>query len=146
MSVFGKNQGPTNKVKRNAFDLSFQNHLTFNFGQLVPCFCKEVIPGDTFEIDSAFGLNFLPTAFPVQSKINANIHYFYVRNRTLWKDWYDYYFGTKEGLVSPYLGSKMLAKNQIKSSTLLDYFNIPTTIGSEIASSSFIFSDISIVS
>lgn len=127
MSVFGKNQGPTNKVKRNAFDLSFQNHLTFNFGQLVPCFCKEVIPGDTFEIDSAFGLNFLPTAFPVQSKINANIHYFYVRNRTLWKDWYDYYFGTKDGLVSPYLDREvMLKRSQLHSSSLLDYFGIPT--------------------
>ncbi len=128
MSVFGKNQGPTNKVKRNAFDLSFQNHLTFNFGQLVPCFCKEVIPGDTFEIDSAFGLNFLPTAFPVQSKINANIHYFYVRNRTLWKDWYDFYFGTKDGLVSPYLDREvMLKKSQLHVSSLIDYFGLPVT-------------------
>lgn len=125
MGVFSKNQGPANKIKRNAFDLSFQNHLTTQMGRLTPVMCKEVIPGDTFEIESAFGLNFMPTVFPVQSKINATMHFFYVRNRTLWKDFYDWYFGTKQGLIPPTVDPNNLTI--LRNSSLLDYMGIPTT-------------------
>ncbi|WP_354667230.1 major capsid protein [uncultured Duncaniella sp.] len=83
---FGKDGGPVNSVPRNTFDLSFQNNLTLPFGALVPCFCKETLPGDSFRIDTTFGLRFMPTAFPLQTRIRADVHFFYVRNRNLWKD------------------------------------------------------------
>lgn len=142
MGVFSQHQGPSNDVKRNAFDLSFDNHLTFNFGDLVPCFVKEVIPGDTWEIDSTVGLNFAPTAFPVQSRIDGAIHFFYVRSRTLWKDFYDWYFGTKSDLVRPYFGpnsnqfknqtsddslKSLGMKSPVGTSRLNDYMGFPTT-------------------
>ncbi|WGL30917.1 major capsid protein [Dipodfec virus UOA04_Rod_524] len=129
MGVFSRSQGPANDVKRNGFDGSFQNHFTFNFGQLVPCFCKEVGPGDTFEINSAMGLNFMPTVFPVQSKINATCHFFYVRGKNLWKDYYDWYFGTKQGLVPPTISPKSF-RNKALTGSIYDYMGLPTTISS----------------
>ena len=80
-----KEKQPVPQPNRNSFDLSFDNNLTTTFGKLVPVFVKEVIPGDSFEIDTQFGLRMMPTVFPVQSKVRADIHFFYVRNRNLWK-------------------------------------------------------------
>ena len=120
MSVFGKNNGRSNRVKRNVFDLSFQNNLTTKFGQLTPCFCKEVLPGDSFKIDTTFGLRFMPTYFPLQTKIRADIHFFYVRNRNLWRDWMDFIGNTKTGLIPPYRNS------YVETGSLGDYLGIPT--------------------
>jgi hypothetical protein len=74
---------PPNDVKRNTFDLSFSNNLSLKFGKLTPVMCKEVVPGDSFEIDANFGLRLMPTLFPVQSRMRADLHFFYVRNRNL---------------------------------------------------------------
>lgn len=112
------------KHKRNTFDLSFSNNLTFKFGQLIPVFCKEVIPGDSFKIRPAFGLRLMPMVFPVQTKLNANLHFFYVRNRNLWKDWMDFIGRTKSGLVPPYIG----VPNMFATGKLADYLGCPTTL------------------
>lgn len=113
--------------KRNTFDLSFQNNLTLQFGKLYPVFCKEVIPGDSFRISPTFGLRAMPMVFPVQTRMNANLHFFYVRNRNLWKDWPDFIGRTKKNLVPPYL-SPANAKRLCVTNGLGDYFGCPTTI------------------
>lgn len=116
-----------NQPKRNTFDLSFQNNLTMKFGRLYPVFCKEVIPGDSFRIKPTFGLRFMPLVFPVQTRMQANMHFFYVRNRNLWKDWPDFIGRTKKELVPPYL-SPSVAERLCTTGGLGDYFGLPTTI------------------
>lgn len=137
---FGKNGGPVNKVPRNTFDLSFMNHFTTKFGLLTPVLCKEVIPGDSFKIDTQFGLRFMPTAFPVQTPINAYVHYFYVRNRNLWKDWPDFIGKTKDGLVPPYIDfspgpGEDVVKDMFRTCGLADYLGVPTTLVGDYGSS-----------
>jgi len=125
MGIFSKSNQPDPKVKRNTFDLSFQNNLTLDFGTLYPCFVKEVIPGDTFKIDVAFGLRFLPLAFPIQTKMRADVHFFYVRNRNLWKDWPNFIGMTGSGdYVPPYIPYKSVCK----TGGLGDYLGLPTTV------------------
>ena len=113
--------------KRNTFDLSFQNNLTMRFGRLYPVFCKEVLPGDSFRIKPSFGLRFMPLVFPIQTRMQANLHFFYVRNRTLWKDWMDFIGRTKDGLVPPYIAAS-IARDLFKTGALGDYFGVPTTL------------------
>ena len=132
---FGKDGGPVNSVSRNSFDLSYQNSLTMNFGGIYPCFVGEVLPGDSFKIDTTFGLRFMPTAFPLQTRMRADIHYFYVRKRALWPDWQDQYsmksYATpvKKQLVPPYISPKN-ARNRDMFATggLADYLGVPTTL------------------
>lgn len=126
MSVFSKNNLPVKNVNRNTFDLSFQNNITMKMGNIYPCFVKEVLPGDTFEINTAFGLRFMPLAFPIQTKIRADVHYFYVRNRNLWKDFPDFYGSTQDGLIPPFLTGNTLV-NQFNTGSLGDYLGLPTT-------------------
>lgn len=126
---FGKNGGPANSVPRNTFDLSFQNNLTLPFGALVPCFCKEVLPGDSFRINTTFGLRFMPTAFPLQTRIRADVHFFYVRNRNLWEDWPDFYGKTKSNLSFPVL--KGQSSDFYKTGSLADFLGVPSSVYSE---------------
>lgn len=130
-----KQTPPPNEVKRNAFDMSFTNNLTLKIGQLVPVMCKEVVPGDSFEIDTNFGLRFMPTIFPVQTKMRADVHFFYVRTRNLWKNWKKFIgdtpnvnveTGVKRNIVHPYISKKTKDSNFYAEGSLADYLGIPT--------------------
>lgn len=127
--VFARTNEVNNHPKRNTFPLSFQNNLSGKFGILYPCLVQDVIPGFTFKAKPTFALEFMPTAFPVQTRMRARMHFFYVRNRNLWKDFADFYGKTKEGLVPPYLlfseGSSF--NSMAKTGSLGDYLGLPTT-------------------
>ncbi len=130
-----KQQPPVEDVKRNSFDLSFSNNLTLPIGKLIPVMCKEVIAGDSFEIDANFGLRFMPTVFPVQNRIRADLHFFYVRNRNLWKNWMDFFGNTwskQTPLVAPYIGPKADTSNFFAEGSLADYLGVPTSSVSSI--------------
>lgn len=132
---FKDNQDFVTKPKRNAFDLSFQNNLTMKLGTLYPVFCKECLPGDSFMIDADFGLKFLPMPFPLQTPMRATMHFFYVRNRNLWKNWMDFYGMTKEGLVHPFISTT--DPDFFKTGSLADYLGVPTTLASRSQVSGF---------
>lgn len=122
--VFSKGNQPVNHPKRNVFDLSRQNNLTMQFGNIYPCFCQEVIPGDTFRIRGAFGLRMMPLVFPTQTKMRCDVHFFYVRNRNLWDGWQDFIGNQATDLVPPYLASSDMP---IVTKSLADYLGVPTS-------------------
>ncbi|AXF52041.1 MAG: major capsid protein [Microviridae sp.] len=130
---FKPSNSAVHKPNRNSFDLSHSNHLTFGFGQLIPCLCQECLPGDTFKIDSALGLRFMPLAFPVQTKVRAHVHFFYQRAKNLWPDFLDFIYGNDKlqgrTLVHPYIdfgpsGTKNLGL--LETCGLGDYLGLPT--------------------
>lgn len=126
-----KSKPPVDKPSRNAFDLSFANNLTMEFGKLYPVFCKECLPGDTFKIDPTFAFKFMPMYFPVQSRMRADLKFFYVRNRNLWANWKKFIGQTDritgQEVIPPYL--KITPENSYRLATrsLLDYLGVPTT-------------------
>lgn len=125
MNPFKPNNGPIDRLKRNTYDLMYINNFTGNFGTLYPVFCKEVNPGDSLSIETVFGLRAQPMVFPVQTPIRADIHYFYVRNRTLWTNFMDFYGKTKEGLVHPYIDRPI---SDFKTKSIYDFLGVPTTV------------------
>lgn len=127
--VFSRTNEVNNHPKRNTFPLSFQNNLSGKFGVLYPCLVQDVIPGFTFKAKPTFALEFMPTAFPVQTRMRARMHFFYVRNRNLWKDFADFYGKTKDALVPPYLVFQQGTSfnSMAKTGSLGDYLGLPTT-------------------
>lgn len=121
-NIWKENQDVNEHPNRNNFDLRYQNHLTMKMGTLYPIMCKEVVPGDSFKIDTAFGLKFMPLVFPIQSSMKAYVHYFYVPNRILWKNWKNFISGLGDH-VHPYVTNV-----PIKTGTLTDYLDVPTTV------------------
>ena len=134
-SIFRRDDNYVDQPKRNTVDFSFQNNLTADFGSLRPCFCTPVMPGDSFEIQPTFGLKFMPMTFPVQTRMKASIHYFYVRNRNLWKDWQDFIGKTKDGLIPPYIHLTEQNRKQIETCQLGDFLGIPTRVYGEVIDS-----------
>lgn len=134
-----KTKPPVDKPKRNAFDLSFANNMTMEFGKLYPVFCKECLPGDTFRINPTFGFKFMPMVFPVQSRMRADLKFFYVRNRNLWKNWKKFIGQTDrlggDSVVPPTL--KIIDKERLATRSLLDYLGVPTTIVKQSSSSQY---------
>lgn len=127
MGVFSKNNAPVEKMSRNTFDMSFQNNLTMKFGYLYPCLCKEVLAGDTWHLDASFGLRFLPTFFPLQTKMKAQIDFFYVRNRNLWEGFKNYLYMTGSPDAFPTLSTAQRFA-QLKTGSLGDYLGLPSTV------------------
>ena len=134
-SPFSKESQYEPQVKRNAFDLSHQNNLTMKMGVLYPCLCQEVIPGDTFEIDTAFGIRMLPLLFPIQTKIRVDLHYFYVRNRYLWSDWQNFITSNESAQYRfPTLDPPF--DMPVGTGSLCDYLGLPTRQYTSMASNS----------
>lgn len=126
MSVWSKEHNPETSLKRNTFPQSFCNNLTFNFGKIVPFFVAPVMSGDTWEIDSSYGLRFWPTAFPNQNRIRLDGHFFYVRSRNLYNEFKEWYTGGTVEKAMPFLAS--LKSDDFKNGGLLDYLNVPTVV------------------
>ena len=129
-SPFGKNVSPANKVKRNTFDLSRSSNVSLRFGRITPFMCLPVIPGDSAKLSLNFGIRAMPTAFPVQTKIRADVHYFYVRNRNLWKDWPNFIgmTGKSEGYQLPKFENSAFKMDCYTDGSLADYLGVPTSI------------------
>lgn len=131
---FTASQNVDNNVHRSVFDQSHQVNLTTKLGQITPFMCKEVLPGDSVKIRPELGLRFMPLVFPIQTRMRAYVHFFYVRNRSLWKDWPDFIYGTKKNLAPPYLSSD--SPVSFKTGAIADYLGVPTTIYSATEGSS----------
>lgn len=65
--------------RRNAFKLSHENHLTANFGELVPTLVQECFPGDKFRIQTEASIKLAPLVFPVMGRIDVYFHTFLFR-------------------------------------------------------------------
>lgn len=124
-SIFKLTKGYVEKPKRNSYDLSFQNNFSLNFGDLIPVFCKEVNPGDSMSIQASFGLRAQPLVYPVQTRMRADLNFFYVRNRTLQDDWMDFYGNLDKDIVHPYIDRPV---KDFKTGSIYDYMGVPTTI------------------
>lgn len=127
MGVFSKNSQPVDKEKRHNYDMYHQNCGTYKFGGLYPVLCAEALAGDTWRLNASFGLRFMPTFFPLQTKIKAKLDFFYVRNRNLWSGFKNYLYMTGQPDSLPYLSPRLL-KKMFTTCSLGDYLGLPSTV------------------
>ena len=53
---------------RNKFDLSRTHLTTMDFGQIVPLFCEETVPGDKFNVNATYFSRMAPLVKPTYGK------------------------------------------------------------------------------
>lgn len=142
-SIFEQTLVP--KIDFSNFDLSETNLLTCNFGQLIPCYVREVIPNDVFTLGGACQVNFAPMVAPMYQDVHVSIHFFYVPDRIVFDDFEQFITGAVEGYslpedkipVQPGLSLSELAgiKQQLTLSsfqgTLFDYFGLPSDLSAQ---------------
>lgn len=64
------------KVRKSVFNLSYENKLSFDMGDLVPIYIENVVPGDRFKVNSEVFLRFAPMLAPIMHRVNCYVHYF----------------------------------------------------------------------
>lgn len=109
---------------------------TFDSGKLIPFFVDEVLPGDTFQIDTTAIIRMTTPKYPVMDDAFIDIYYFYCPNRILYDD-FKYFMGEVED--KPWAPSKSYQMPQIvcfgsetepqpHEKSILDYMGVPTKI------------------
>lgn len=136
-NIFRKKDAYIDRVNRSTFDLSFVNNLTMKFGAITPVCLLPASFGDSFQINARFNLQLLPTVFPIQTQLYVRLHFVYVRTRTLWKDWMEF-FGGDETVTPPWIDptaentlqghEQFNIDDDLQTGTLADYLGVPTTI------------------
>lgn len=102
----GFNSVQLRKPERSTFDFSHERRTSMRMGKLIPIFCKETLPNDTFYMSSELMLRTMPLIRPVMHQTNVYFHWFFVNNRILWEDWEEFIthgrLGTETPPVPPY--------------------------------------------
>lgn len=109
---------------------------TFDSGKLIPFFVDEVLPGDTFQVDTSAIIRMTTPKYPVMDDAFIDFYYFYCPNRILYDD-FKYFMGEAED--KPWAPSKEYKMPQIVcfgtetepqpiEKSILDYMGVPTKI------------------
>lgn len=80
-------QIPASHFPRSAFDRSHSKKLTCQAGGLVPIFVDEVLPGDTFNLNSTIFARLTTPVVPAMDNMEVTTQFFFVPNRLIWSNW-----------------------------------------------------------
>ena len=123
-------QVPKAEIPRSSFDRSSGRKTTFNAGYLVPIFCDEVLPGDTFNLTATFFARLATPLHPVMDNMRLTSFFFFVPFRLLWDNW-QRFMGEQDnpGDSTDYLVPQMLAPvGGYAVGTIYDYFALPSQV------------------
>lgn len=83
-------QAPQADVPRSTFDRSHGHKTTIDGGYLYPLFVDEVLPGDTFNMNSTAFARMATPLKPVMDNMMITTHYFFVPYRLVWTHWAEF--------------------------------------------------------
>lgn len=130
------NQIPEVKTSRTRFNRDQTILTTFDAGKLIPFYVDEVLPGDTFNVNTSAIIRMTTPKYPVMDDAFIDFYYFYCPNRILW-DNFKYFMGEIE--ATPWMPKKEYATPKIMipgmdnapkpdEGSILDYMGVPTKI------------------
>ncbi|WGL31232.1 major capsid protein [Dipodfec virus UOA04_Rod_815] len=120
-------------MSRSRFDRTSSYKTTFNAGQLIPFYVDEVLPGDTFSIDTDRMVRMQTLITPPMDNIYLDSYYFFVPNRIVWEHWREL---MGENTQSAWLPEVEYSVPQVTAppdtgwnvGTIADYFGLPTGV------------------
>lgn len=127
---------PQMHTSRTRFNRDQTILTTFDSGKLIPFFVDEVLPGDTFQVDTTAIVRMTTPKYPVMDDAFIDLYYFYCPNRILWKN-FKYFMGEVE--ETPWSPKKTYSIPGIQingtkekpapyENSILDYMGVPTKI------------------
>lgn len=127
-------QIPEMHASRTRFNRDQTILTTFDSGKLIPFFVDEVLPGDTFQVDTAAIIRMTTPKYPVMDDAFIDFYYFYCPNRILWDDFKAFMGEVEEKPWMPtktYKVPQILLQNKNKftipyEKSILDYMGVPT--------------------
>ncbi len=125
---------PTNlDISRSKFNRDHSIKTSFNVGDIIPFYCDEVLPGDTFQLKTSLVARMQTLITPMMDNLYLDTYFFFVPNRLTWEHWKEF---NGENTKSAWLPSVQYSVPQLEApastgwsiGTLADYFGIPTGI------------------
>lgn len=137
------NSVPQTHVSRTRFKRDQNILTTFDAGKLIPFYVDEVLPGDTFSVDTAAIIRMTTPKYPIFDDAYIDFYYFFCPNRILWEN-FKHFMG--EADETPWMPEKTYKVPKIivegnstqenrkgpKEGSILDYMGVPTKINGKI--------------
>ena len=119
---------PRAEIPRASFNIQKAYKTTFDAGLLIPVFCEEILPGDTFRVKMTAFARMATPLFPVMDNLYLDSFFFFVPNRLVWANWKKFMGeqvspGDSISYVVPTVTS---AANGFVVGSIYDYFGLPT--------------------
>lgn len=125
-------QVPRADIARSRFDRSSSIKTSFNVGELIPFYVDEVLPGDTFSVDTSKVVRMQTMITPIMDNVYLDTYWFYVPSRILWTHWRELMGENRESAWIPkteYSVPQVTAPNGGWGvGTIADYMGIPTGV------------------
>lgn len=78
---------PQAMIQRSQFVSKYTYKTNFDAGFLVPFYCEEVLPGDTFNVRASMFARLATLEKPIMDNIYLDTFFFFVPNRLIWNNW-----------------------------------------------------------
>ena len=126
-------QVPKAEIQRSSFDRSSGLKTTFNASDgLIPVFCDEVLPGDSFSLKMSAFARLATPIHPIMDNLHFQSFFFFVPTRLVWENWQKFNGeqqspGDPTDFVVPTLGQGEATVN-FGEGSIYDYFGLPTKV------------------
>lgn len=125
---------PSANISRSRFDRSQDIKFTCNVGEVVPFFCDEVLPGDTFDITSSKVVRLQTLLTPIFDNVYLDTYYFFVPNRLVWNHWRELMGENTQSAWYPEVEYSVpqvvmnSSEGSVQVGDILDYMGVPTGV------------------
>lgn len=126
-SNFVFSQVPSVVRPRSTFDRSRYYKSAFDAGKLIPFFLDEVLPGDTFTLNTTAFARLSTLVTPFMDNLYLDFFFFYVPNRLVWENW-ERFCGAQDNpddstdFLIPQVN---IADDSAVVGSIFDYFGLP---------------------
>jgi len=117
-------QIPRADIPRSVFDRSHGHKTTFDAGYLVPIYCDEALPGDTFNMTANLFARMATPIWPVMDNFFLDTFWFAVPYRLLWSNW-ERFNGAQDDPGDSTDFMLPVMTETVTENTLSDYIGIP---------------------
>lgn len=118
--------------QRSKFQMSYNHKTTMNFGELVPIFHKEMLPGDTFVAEQGLLARMSTPIHPVMDNSFLDVYYFFCPNRLVWEHWQEFMGENTNDAWTPKveysIPQAICPDNGFQMGSIADYFGLPINL------------------
>jgi len=122
-------QVPKAEIPRSSFDRSHGLKTAFDAGLLIPIYCDEALPGDTFNLNMTGFARLATPIFPIMDNMYMETFFFAVPNRLLWDNWQKFCGEQTDPGDSTDFTIPTVDMNTAAVGSIHDYLGIPVPMG-----------------
>lgn len=125
-------QVPSADIERSRFDRSHRHLTTIDAGLLCPVLVDEVLPGDTFNLNSRIFARLATPQKPVMDNMYMDMHFFFVPSRLVFDQWVNFMgerptptFDPNTVVLPKQPWAAPITPDPYNPETIGDYFGLP---------------------